>query len=107
MFQKTDETGYKDLLEGISMKPLVYGDNSLMAKFRLKKGSKLPRHSHPQEQTGYMIFGKMKLIIDREAFITTSGDSWSIPGNVEHHAEIIEDSIAIEVFSPVRPDYLP
>ena len=35
------------------------------------------------------------------------GDSWCIPGHVEHRAEIIEDSVAIEVFSPVREDYLP
>jgi quercetin dioxygenase-like cupin family protein len=32
------------------------------------------------------------------------GDSWCIPGGVEHGAEILEDSVAIEVFSPVRDD---
>ena len=35
------------------------------------------------------------------------GDSWCIPGNVEHRAEVAQDSVAIEVFSPVREDYLP
>jgi len=31
----------------------------------------------------------------------------SIPGGVEHGAEVLEDSVAVEVFSPVREDYLP
>ena len=35
------------------------------------------------------------------------GDSWCIGGDVEHGAEILEDSVAVEVFSPVREDYLP
>ena len=48
----------------------------------------------------------MKRYIENETFITSPKDSWYIPGNVEHHAEIIEDSIAVEVFSPVREDYL-
>ena len=35
------------------------------------------------------------------------GDSWCIPGGVEHGANILEDSVALEVFSPVRDDCLP
>ncbi len=35
------------------------------------------------------------------------GDSWNVPANIEHGAEILADSVAIEVFSPVREDYLP
>jgi quercetin dioxygenase-like cupin family protein len=33
------------------------------------------------------------------------GDNWSVPSNSKHKAEIIEDSVAIEVFSPARDDY--
>jgi quercetin dioxygenase-like cupin family protein len=35
------------------------------------------------------------------------GDSWNIPMNVTHGAKVLEDSMAIEVFSPLREDYLP
>jgi len=49
----------------------------------------------------------MQLSIGAETFEVEPGDCWSIPGNVEHAAEIIEDAIAVEVFSPVRKDYLP
>jgi len=46
------------------------------------------------------------LIIRDEKFEVMPGDSWCIPGDVEHDAEILEDSLAVEVFSPVREDYL-
>jgi quercetin dioxygenase-like cupin family protein len=54
-----------------------------------------------------MISGKMTFTIDGEDFETGPGDSWSIPGNAEHSVNVHEDSVVIEVFSPVREDYLP
>ncbi|CAN2039727.1 hypothetical protein GMMP15_1390001 [Candidatus Magnetomoraceae bacterium gMMP-15] len=78
-----------------------------MAEFLLKKGSNLPIHSHPHEQTGYLVSGHICLSIGSKEYDVVPGDSWCILSNVEHSAEILEDSVAIEVFSPVREDYLP
>ena len=77
-----------------------------MAEFCLRQGAVLPRHSHPHEQTGYLVSGRIRVFIGMEEYEALSGDSWCIPGGVEHGAEILEDSIAIEVFSPIRDDYL-
>lgn len=107
MFEKHSESGYEPALEGIERKTLVFGQQTLMTEFLLKKGSALPRHSHPHEQTGYLVKGRMRLSIGAEEYDARPGDSWCIPGDVEHGAEILEDSVAIEVFSPVREDYLP
>ena len=107
MFYKSVIEGYKQALEGIKFKTLVYGERTLFAEFRLEKGSKLPRHRHPHEQTGYLVGGQIRLFIGEETFEVEPGDSWCIPSDVEHGGEIIADSIAVEVFSPVREDYLP
>ncbi len=107
MFINKSDEGYKNPIEGIWMKTLVYGEKTLMTEFKLEKGNALPKHTHPHEQTGYLVSGKIVLQIGNEKFETNPGDSWSIPGEVEHSAEVIEDSVAIEVFSPVREDYLP
>ena len=107
MFDKQSDHGYHPALDGVERKTLVHGDQTLMTAFRLRKGSTLPRHAHPQEQTGYLVQGRLRLFIGTEEFDTQPGDSWCIPGGVEHGAQIIEDSVAIEVFSPVRKDYLP
>ena len=107
MFENHSDQGYKLLLEGVEMKPLAYGEKTLMAKFLLHKGFSLPRHAHPHEQTGYLVAGHMRLTIGSEVHDVLPGDSWCIPGNVEHLAEFLDDTVAVEVFSPVREDYLP
>lgn len=107
MFYKKDFSGYRLAIEGVLMKTLVYGKKSLLTEFKLQAGFFLPRHAHEQEQTGYLVSGEIKLTIGEETFDVGPGDSWCIPGNMEHEARIISDSVAIEVFSPVRKDYLP
>lgn len=95
------------VLPGIDRRTLVYGASSLMTEFRMDKGSRLPSHNHPQEQIGYLVKGHVALTIAGEKYDVLPGASWCIPGGAEHSAEILEDSVAIEVFAPVRADYLP
>lgn len=107
MFCKKDDAGYHQIIKGISRKTLTFGQNTLFTEFRLEAGNSLPRHAHCEEQTGYLVAGALLLTIADETFSVGPGDCWCIPGNVEHSAEILSDSLAIEVFSPVRKDYLP
>lgn len=107
MYSKASDSGYHSPIEGIAQKTLVYGDNTLMTEFRLKKGSILPRHSHIHEQTGYLVSGRIRLQIEDQSFDCGPGDSWCVPGDAIHGADILEDAVAIEVFSPVREDYKP
>ncbi len=107
MFTKYDPENFLSPIEGIEMKTLVYGEKTLMTRFHLKKDSVLPKHTHPHEQTGFLVSGKIKLFIEDRSFTVEAGDAWAIKSNEEHWAQIFEDSIAIEVFSPVREDYLP
>ncbi len=107
MFEKHDAEGYKPALPGIRMKTLCYGQRALMTEFLLGRATTLPMHSHPHEQIGYLVKGHIRLTIEGESHDVLPGDSWCIPSAVEHGAQILEDSVAIEVFSPVREDYLP
>ena len=107
MFKKNSRAGYVSALPGIQLKTLVHGEKTLMTEFLLEKGRQLPKHSHPHEQTGYLVSGHIRLAIGAEIFDVMPGDSWCIAGDLEHSAEVVEDSVAIEVFSPVREDYLP
>ena len=106
-FMERSAHGYGDPLPGIQQKTLVFGERTLMAEFRLKKDSLLPNHAHPYEQTGYLVAGHIVLNIGKREYDVQPGDSWCIPANETHGARIAADSVAIEVFSPVRPDYLP
>ena len=85
---------------------LVHGEKTLMGEFKLARGAVIPPHSHPHEQTGILIAGKLCLNVDGSKMDADAGDSWCLPGGVEHSVEVLEDSLVIEVFSPVREDYL-
>jgi quercetin dioxygenase-like cupin family protein len=107
LFYKAKQNGFKEVLPGIKLKTLVCGEKTLFTEFRMDAGAVLPKHTHVHEQTGYLTEGKIRLTIGEQVFEVEKGDSWCIPGNMEHSAEILQDSVAIEVFSPVREEYLP
>jgi quercetin dioxygenase-like cupin family protein len=103
---RDSENGFQDILPGIRIKTLVHGERSLLSKFRLKAGSDLPAHSHPYEQVGYLLRGRLLLDIGGELREAGPGDSWCIASGVPHKAQALEDSEALELFSPAREDYL-
>jgi len=107
MFTKNDTREFKPLLDGITMRPLAWEEKTQLCEFKLQKGAKIPPHSHPYEQTGYLVSGKLIFRIGKTWNLAESADSWSIPENVEHEVEILENSVVLELFSPIRPDYLP
>jgi quercetin dioxygenase-like cupin family protein len=106
MFYKKDDSGYKTPLPGVRFKSLVYGQNTHLCEFHLEKGRTIPMHKHPHEQTGYLVSGRMTFTIEGKQWDARPGDSWSISGNLEHGVEVLEEAVVIEVFSPVREDYL-
>jgi quercetin dioxygenase-like cupin family protein len=107
MYQSGNNNSYQEVLDKVSMKTLVHGDRTLMVEFRLEKGADIPLHCHPHEQTGYLVSGCIELTIGDVIHQVKPGGSWCIPAEVEHKALAHEASVAIEVFSPVREDYLP
>jgi len=107
MFATAGPEGFETVVPGVRRKTLCWGSETLMTEFRLDEGQVLPRHAHPHEQTGYLVSGRVLLTVGSEAREMAPGDSWCIPGDVEHGAEVMEDAVAIEVFSPVRKDFLP
>jgi quercetin dioxygenase-like cupin family protein len=106
MIQKASPEGYKPLIEGVTLKNLAHGERTHLTQVKLEKGAVIPEHDHPQEQTGYLLSGKLRFFSGEEEAIALPGDSWSFPGGTRHGAEALEDTIVLECFSPPREDYL-
>lgn len=106
MFFKKSDEGYKEPAKGVQLKSLSHGEKTHLCEFRLKAGSVIPEHSHPHEQTGCLISGKLRFFAEEITFDAEPGDSWSFLADVVHGAEALEDSVIVEVFSPLREDYL-
>ncbi len=106
MFNNKTDKGYRTARPGVNFRTLAFGERTHLTEFRLAKGSIIPKHEHPHEQTGYLVSGGMTFVIAGETFETKPGDGWSIPGGVSHSVDVHEDCVVIEVFSPAREDYL-
>lgn len=85
---------------------VIHGDNMTVARVYLKKGSIVPRHSHANEQIMLLLEGKLKFIFDDREIIVQPGQNLQIPGHEPHGVESLEDSVALDLFSPVREDWI-
>ena len=107
MFKKSDVGKHTEIVKGVHLKAMVYGEKTLLTEVKMEKGAVIPLHKHPHEQTGYLVSGHMDFLVNGKHQIAKPGDSWNIAGDVEHGATALEESVVVEVFSPVREDYLP
>ncbi|MBC7107907.1 MAG: cupin domain-containing protein [Methanomassiliicoccales archaeon] len=105
MITRAVDTKTVKVTNKITRRMVVCGQKCQIIEFVLEKGAVIPAHRHPHEQIGYVQKGKLKMLIDGQISILTQGDGYWIEPNVEHEVEVLEDSIAIDVFSPPREDF--
>ena len=88
---------------------LVTGDRSMLAHVYLEKGSVVPWHSHDNEQFTYVLSGALRIWIgdaETEVHDVRAGEVLHIPSHAPHKAEALEDTLDLDVFTPVRQDWL-
>ena len=85
---------------------LVIGQNIMLARVLLKKGCVVPEHSHPNEQVTYILEGALKFYIDGREIVVNAGETLTIPPNMPHKAEAVEDTVDLDVFYPPRADWM-
>ena len=88
---------------------LITGDRMMLAHVYLKKGCIVPRHSLENEQITYILEGALRFWIGEDGaqeIVVRAGEVLTIPSNVVHKAEALEDTLDVDVFSPPRQDWL-
>lgn len=85
---------------------VIHGDTMTVARVYLKKGCIVPEHSHPNEQISMMEQGVLRFMFGSDEVIVKAGETLRIPANVPHSAEALEDSVATDLFSPPRQDWI-
>jgi quercetin dioxygenase-like cupin family protein len=84
----------------------VVGQNIMLARVLLKEGCIVPEHSHHNEQITYILEGALKFWIDGKEIVVHAGEVLTIPPNMPHKAEALEDTVDLDVFSPPRADWM-
>lgn len=100
------EDAEKRIFKGVSLDSLAVGEKSIVCKMNYAAGDFASEHKHPHEQSGYVISGKYHMTIDDQEYDLSSGDSYAIPGNTPHSFRVIEAGEVIDVFTPIREDYI-
>jgi quercetin dioxygenase-like cupin family protein len=84
----------------------IVGQNIMLARVLLKKGCIVPEHSHPNEQLTFIAEGALKFWIDGREIVVNAGEVLTIPPNMPHKAEALEDTVDFDVFNPPRADWM-
>jgi quercetin dioxygenase-like cupin family protein len=85
---------------------IITGERVMAAHIQLKKGCVVPLHSHEAEQLSFTFSGALKFIIDGETIVAGPGQLLVIPPWVKHEAVALEDTVEMDVFCPIRHDWL-
>ncbi len=95
----------KRRLDPLTTRQAIHGESITIARFEVRKGSRVAEHSHPHEQISSVQSGAVRFTVGGENLILRAGESVRIPPHVAHSAEALEDSVAIDTFSPPREDW--
>ncbi len=85
---------------------VVHAETMTIARIHLRMGAVVPSHEHPHEQVATVLEGRLRFVVDGEEQDVVAGESMFIPGGVPHAVEALEDSLVLDVFAPVRDDWL-
>jgi len=100
-----DDVPLEPMSDLISRK-MVVGEKAMIAQIFLKKGAVVPLHQHDAEQITYILDGALKFELEGKEVVVHKGEVLYIPSNVPHRAVAIEDTLDVDVFSPLRMDWI-
>jgi quercetin dioxygenase-like cupin family protein len=95
-----------EIVNPLLERQLIVGKDVMLARILLRKGCIVPLHSHVNEQLSYVLEGSMKFWIDGKEIVLGPGEVLTIPPNMPHRAEALEDTIDLDIFHPPRIDWL-
>lgn len=100
-----DEVKPEKLSDSITRK-FIHGDKAMVAELNLKKGAVVPEHKHENEQISWILQGELVFEIQGKEIHVKAGEVLVIPSNVPHKATAVQDTIDVDLFSPIREDWI-
>jgi len=96
----------EERMSALISRQVIHSETMTLARIRLRKGVVVPLHQHVNEQISTVENGVMRFVVSGEERIVRHGETLTIPPNAPHLVEALEDSQALDVFSPVREDWI-
>ena len=106
VFIVNNELEWQEVDKGVRRKIMAYDDRLMLVKVAFEKGGVGTLHQHPHSQITHVESGVFEVEIGEEKKVLKAGDAFYIPPNIMHGAVCLEDGILIDVFSPMRKDFI-
>lgn len=107
MYTENKNIAPDDLGGGVTRKVLSYSENLMAVELHFVKGAVGAKHSHPHEQIGYIASGKLIYQEDgSEDKELQTGDTYYVSPNVVHGIQVLEDTVLLDIFTPMRKDFV-
>ena len=100
-----DKVEVEELSE-TATRQVIHSARMTTARIHLKKGGVVPRHSHENEQISHVLAGSLLFQFDDREVMASAGDLVEIASHEPHRVLAVEDSVAMDVFQPVRQDWI-
>jgi unsaturated pyranuronate lyase len=95
-----------EVMSEVISRRVISGQKAMVAQVFLKKDAVVPEHRHESEQITYILEGALKFELEGHEVIVRQGEVLHIPSNVPHRAVALEDTLDLDIFSPIRTDWL-
>jgi len=83
------------------------GKNLMLSVVRFEPRAVVAEHSHPHEQMGMLLEGRLEFTVGTVTRLLGPGDIWRIPSGIVHRVEAVAGpAVALDAFHPIREDYL-
>jgi len=93
-------------LNPLVTRQVLHCERITISRLTLKKGAVVPRHQHENEQITTLEQGRLRFVFDNGEQMVDAGESLQIPSQAAHRVEAIEDSVALDLFAPIREDWV-
>ncbi|MVO08268.1 cupin domain-containing protein [Flavobacterium sp. TP390] len=106
LFFNDDSISWEYVTDKIQRKIMGFDETMMMVKVQFETGGIGTLHSHEHTQITYITEGVFEVIIENETKTLQGGDSFFIPSNVRHGVICKKAGILIDVFHPMRNDFI-
>ena len=95
-----------EVMSDVISRKIISGEKAMVAQVFLKKDAVVQEHYHESEQITYILQGALKFELEGREVVVRAGEVLHIPSNVPHRAVALEDTLDLDIFSPIRTDWL-
>jgi quercetin dioxygenase-like cupin family protein len=100
------DTVHTEVMNDKIWRKVITGEKAMVAQVFISKGGVVPTHQHESEQITYILEGALEFELEGRRVVVSKGEVLYIPSNVPHRAVALEDTLDLDVFSPIRTDWL-